>query len=237
MNRKKTVEDYRDKKRSRIPDLPGIDIQTGLSRVGGNEELLRSLLLQLLQHCEKAPTQIREALNDDNHELAVHHAHTIKGIAANLGARHLATSAGDFEVILRHGKTEKIPQHLKKFEQTIYVLMAGLKKLVAEEPPPPSPTITNGREDITIITALFTDLEQAVHKRLPQQCTEIISQICNLGVTEEYKALIMKLHYYISAYKFEEAISTTTPLLHSITRNTSDPEDLPATASKQGYGK
>lgn len=66
--------------------IPGVDIQDGLGRMGNNAQLYRRLLNQFACEYSDAPEQLVTALNNGENEAAARLAHSIKGVAGNLGA-------------------------------------------------------------------------------------------------------------------------------------------------------
>ena len=68
-----------------VPPIEGIDIAGGLKRVAGNQKLYRSLLEQFVAKQADASSQIADALEKNDRALAERLAHTMKGVAANLG--------------------------------------------------------------------------------------------------------------------------------------------------------
>ncbi len=219
MNKEKQVAGDAANKSNSLPESPEIDIQTGLARLGGNKKLLKTLLVELYQHCQTVPHEMRAALKNNDHELATYYAHTIKGIAGNLGANRLAASANDIEVILLQGSKNEVPMYLKKFDHAIYSLLAGLKEFVTAESLALKHKFENEKVDVAKVLTLLEDLAQYVQKRMPLQCNETLSQLNTAGVPDEYKSSIDTLHYYISAYKFEEAQSMLVTLLDTLSKN------------------
>jgi len=90
-----------------LENLPGFDVRAGLARVGGNEKLYRKLLTKFHASNVNAMADIRAALEAGDRETATRLAHTVKGVAGNLGAVQLAPAAGALEAALKHGDTEK----------------------------------------------------------------------------------------------------------------------------------
>jgi CheY-like chemotaxis protein len=81
-------------------DMPGLSVQTALKNLGGNESLYKKLFGRFIESYEHAPRQVSEALQAGDQQLAVRLAHTVRGVAANLGALSLASVAGDLEKAL-----------------------------------------------------------------------------------------------------------------------------------------
>src|SRR5262249_44928924 len=84
-----------------LPDMTGVDIADGLKRVAGNSALYRSLLAKFVEGQAGTPEAIRGALRDGDRTLAERLAHTLKGVAGNIGARAVQASAGDLERAIR----------------------------------------------------------------------------------------------------------------------------------------
>jgi len=78
-------------------DLPGLDTKTGLARVAGNGKLYRNLLKKFAKNQANSIEELNKALEDNDIELAKRIAHTIKGVAGNIGATHLQAAAKDLE--------------------------------------------------------------------------------------------------------------------------------------------
>ena len=73
----------------------------GLKRVAGNQRLYRSLLEQFAEKQGTAAREIHEALANGDRALAERLAHTVKGVAANLGMTQVQASAAEVERAIR----------------------------------------------------------------------------------------------------------------------------------------
>lgn len=81
-----------------LPDhLPGIDMKTGLHRVGNNQQLYRTLLKKFSLNQATVLGEIQAALHNNQLKDATHLIHTIKGISGNIGAMGLHTAAHNLE--------------------------------------------------------------------------------------------------------------------------------------------
>ena len=86
-----------------IPSVEGLDSAEGLLRVAGNRKLYLKLLRQFSTQQAEAPAQIAELLKVDDRATAERSAHTVKGVAANLGVKRVQSAAGHLEKALREG--------------------------------------------------------------------------------------------------------------------------------------
>ena len=83
-----------------LPLVEGLDVNDALARIGGNRSLYLKLLRQFLA-LETAPNEITQALERGDWETAERQAHTVNGVAANLGAGTVRTAAAALEQALR----------------------------------------------------------------------------------------------------------------------------------------
>jgi len=89
-----------------LPDLDGIDSEAALQRLGGNQKLYRQLLLKFRDNQADAATNIASALEADDYNTAERLAHTLKGISASLGARHLQELAAGLETSIAENEAQ-----------------------------------------------------------------------------------------------------------------------------------
>jgi len=109
-------------------DLYDIDTSFGLELLQGNAALYHRLLLRLLDRLETFTSEFY-ALNDDT-EAQERHAHTLKGVAANLGAKSISEAAGVLELACKNNTSQKdIADQLTKMEALIPPVLQGLNQL------------------------------------------------------------------------------------------------------------
>jgi signal transduction histidine kinase/CheY-like chemotaxis protein len=86
-----------------MPDIAGLDLKGALARVAGNAPLLRKLIVRFRDTQAGAAARIRAALEKADTETAQREAHTLKGLAGNLGAASLMERAAAVEGLLQRG--------------------------------------------------------------------------------------------------------------------------------------
>jgi two-component system sensor histidine kinase/response regulator len=77
--------------------VEGLDVADGLLRLAGNRALYRKLLTQFVEQQAAAPDRIAALLDAGGHAEAERLAHTLKGVAGNLGARGIQAAAAELE--------------------------------------------------------------------------------------------------------------------------------------------
>lgn len=71
------------------PECPAVNVEAGLATVGGNHDLYRELLLRFVDHYGDSARELRGLLACGDLRGAARLAHTVKGVAANLGVERV----------------------------------------------------------------------------------------------------------------------------------------------------
>jgi len=120
-----------------LPQVEGLDTVTGLARMAGNKKLYWKLLSQFAATQGDAAQQIGTALKANDHVLAERLAHTVKGVAGNLGASSIQYAAANLEkAIAASSAAHEMELLCASLDTSISQLLAGLQPLLprAEEP-------------------------------------------------------------------------------------------------------
>lgn len=88
-----------------LPDLPGVKVAESIRRIGGNVALYYSLLDKFRANQRNVVQKIRAARASNDLKTAEILAHTLRGIAGNLGAEYLQNKA---ELLERNIKNEEL---------------------------------------------------------------------------------------------------------------------------------
>jgi HPt (histidine-containing phosphotransfer) domain-containing protein len=88
----------------RVPVVDGLDTNAGLRRVAGNRKLYLSLLRQFAERQADAAARAAAALAAREHAEAERIAHTVRGVAGNVGLDALASVAGALEKAIQARK-------------------------------------------------------------------------------------------------------------------------------------
>jgi two-component system sensor histidine kinase/response regulator len=124
-----------------VHKVDGLDTEDGVRRVGGNRKLYLKLLRQFANEQKGAPAQIAKLLKTGDWSTAERAAHTIKGVAGNIGAKSVHAISSDLERAIREkmsdAEIERLRQHL---EQTLLPLIQKLETM-PEEGAAQAPTV------------------------------------------------------------------------------------------------
>ena len=87
-----------------LPEIAGINLADGLKRVAGNMRLYRDLLGQFAAKQGDAGARISAALEGGDPKLAERIAHTVKGVAGNIGMAEVQSAAQKLEKAIHEGQ-------------------------------------------------------------------------------------------------------------------------------------
>ena len=114
-----------------LPSLDGIDVESGLKRVGGNQKLYKDLLRKFHDDYPETTDRIKAALAAGDYELAQRLAHTVKGVAGTIGALDMQAGAGELEMAIKNDR-EDVQDLIDTFDQ---LLQTTIQVLSAVPPP------------------------------------------------------------------------------------------------------
>lgn len=118
-----------------IPDeLPPFDIRLALIRTNGKRTLLRRLILSFRERYEHAALELRGLIAQARHDDAERLVHTIKGVAATLGAEELRDVADAMERAYHDQEADNAAELIERFETALSIAIAAAASLVQAEP-------------------------------------------------------------------------------------------------------
>ena|GEM_PF-5554822 len=141
-----------------LPVLPGLDTAAGLKSVGGRVPSYRRLLLMFLDHHVDDAARIRAALDGGAHDEARRLAHSLKGVAATLGAEPLRAAALALETVLKAGDAAGGAAQLATLTAALDESMAGLRAWREGAAASAAKGTTDDKADAAAMLARLTEL-------------------------------------------------------------------------------
>jgi two-component system sensor histidine kinase/response regulator len=121
-------------------NIAGVDTADGLKRVGGNQKLYSKILRQFAGEQRGAPSQIAQAITAGDRALAERLAHTLKGVAGNIGASGVQAKAAVLEKQIRDGAAADVLEDARRGVEGVLEPVADAIRVAlgttAQEPPP-----------------------------------------------------------------------------------------------------
>jgi signal transduction histidine kinase/CheY-like chemotaxis protein/HPt (histidine-containing phosphotransfer) domain-containing protein len=197
------------------PEIPGISLANGLARVGGNRTLYKKLLSQFRAGNTDTEDKIKAALAVGDNNTAARLAHTVKGVAANLGADQLADSGAALESAIKQGRWDNIEELLAQFAKDLKVVSDGIqefeKALVKEQEIVPNGGATNPLEqesqtiDPTELRPLMLELASMLEAGMVDSMDQITALENRLGHSKAAKPL-RKLKDNVDQFDMDSAL-------------------------------
>jgi two-component system sensor histidine kinase/response regulator len=147
-----------------LPPVDGLDSTDGLRRVRGNKTLYAKLLGQFANGQAGTVGQIRAALASGDVDGAMRLAHTLKGVAGNIGAGGVQNAAAAVETLLRdrsagEATSQAIAQLCEVLDPFLVRLRAALETSRAAAASAPAVAATHTRAVAAQLTKLFADFD------------------------------------------------------------------------------
>jgi two-component system sensor histidine kinase/response regulator len=188
-----------------LPDIACLDLVQAMRRIGGNTKLVRKLIDRFAQTQGDAMVRIQTAIDRQDMETATREAHTVKGLAGNIGATELLARAGRVEGVLRHGPVDDLSGALQAMGQELALLLDQIARAMVPIPATPGVPATDlvvDRErlasEMQELAALLADDDS----RAAKLADNIAVKLRALGQAQAS----LQLQKNIGRYEFEEAL-------------------------------
>ena len=134
-----------------LPEVPGLNVADGLRRVAGNKKLYRKLLRQFSNTEADVAQRIASALAEKDHALAERLAHTVKGVAGNIGAAAVQNAAAHLEKAIKGSAPAAEIDALRiSLEQCLAPLIHGLQTALERPDGEPAPARAADPEQVKL---------------------------------------------------------------------------------------
>jgi len=198
-----------------IKDLPGIEVNKGLTRVRGNRALYRDLLARFHREYADATSRIKNALDNGDTERLRHLVHTIKGVSGNIGAVDLERTASDLEIELDGKNPRGIEDFIGRFDTALTIVLDSIGRVVerdAEKEKKQAEPVA----DTGVLLKFLLKLQPHVLDREAKPCKEIMKKIIGHTWPDAYVQEVADLNRYIAKYKFKNAQELISQLIEKL---------------------
>ncbi len=187
-----------------FPSIAGVDVAGALKRVAGNKRLCRDLLVQFAAQQGEAHSRLLAAIDSGDLKFAERIAHTVKGVAGNLGLQDVHEVSEKVERSVRDGYG--VPQPLfQEFTATLQRQIQDIRQALAEI----APVESNGTAtiDVGAVLALIASLRRLLEESDGEAADGFFRLESALGGACD-EQLLANLGTAINEFDFAGALST-----------------------------
>ena len=180
--------------------LAGIDTKAGLDTANGNEKLYTRLLKKFRETQSEFAEMFNNALQSSDPTEAERVAHTLKGVAGNIGAKNIQTAAQALEQACQENISDK-SDLLKAVVDELNPVIAGLSILDSSE----QQKTEQSAVDQSAIDSLFNQLKELLEDD-DTDAVDTLDQLLSVFGDHSEKQKLIKLRETVENYEFEEAL-------------------------------
>jgi CheY-like chemotaxis protein/HPt (histidine-containing phosphotransfer) domain-containing protein len=206
-----------------IPPLTGINTEDGLARTQGNSNLYLNLLHKFFSSQQDVMVDFKAAQQAGNWQLAERLAHTLKGIAGNIGPEQLGDCCAALE---KQAKKKQIkPATISKTENALMTVLQSISPLTyADNKHSPLTGLPNKEKLQEILGMLSRQIE-----RFDTQALATLDNNRELFTADTISQKSQSLEEALHNYDFENALIICTALQADMTNHQqkTSPEHIP----------
>lgn len=198
-----------------IPKIEGLDNEAGLVRVAGNKTLYRNLLTKFAHDYTDSRQQIEDALKKGERETAQRIAHTVKGVAGNIGIATVQNKAANLEAGIRD-ESNILDQQIIEFGNALSDATSRVAQALSDTEVEIEAENKNGNTET--LRDFLDKLAPHVQKRKPKPCKEIVLEMEAFIWPDNVTDDVNDLMTFVSKYRFKEANASMDKLLNVLNK-------------------
>jgi PAS domain S-box-containing protein len=181
-----------------LANIKGFDTVNGLARVGGNQQIYINILKKFCKNNVNSAIEIKDAIDKKEIKLADRIAHTVKGVAGNIGADDLYKSASSLNDILKLGLSKDSAAILKDFTSKLASAIKNINNsgILLEE---------KSKNKVKVDVKASAELLNKLAELLEDNDSDANECLEKLMAISEYDEL-NEISQMVSDYDFDEAL-------------------------------
>ena len=201
-----------------LPALAGLDTNDGLTRVAGNRKLYLKLLRQFVEEQGPAVGEITAALAAGDVALAERLAHTLKGVAGNVGAKSVYGVAAALEKVIRsQAPTVEVESAKQQVAAVLDPLIAGLHAGLgspaantAAATPAPMVDPVKSRETAAQLSKVLSEFDPGAAEFIEAN-RAALQPLFHEGTWAEFEKLVQGYSFADAQAQLEQRLKTFSP--------------------------
>ncbi|MBF0399058.1 MAG: response regulator, partial [Desulfobacterales bacterium] len=183
-----------------IKILPGVDVISGVKRLGGNFKLFQNLLKEFYDNYSQVPSDIKSAIEKFDIDVAGKLVHTLKGISGNLSATEVHKTAYDLEKAIKE-------QNISESKKLAGRLEAVMKRVVMPIFEQKTIEVIDQKIDLPKLKLIIEKLSKLLHEN-DLEAEDYIESLKNeVRNSQEFINISLDLEKHIRNLDFKTALS------------------------------
>ncbi|MBF0118901.1 MAG: response regulator [Desulfobacterales bacterium] len=183
-----------------IKILPGVDVISGVKRLGGNFKLFQNLLKEFYDNYSQVPSDIKSAIEKFDIDVAGKLVHTLKGISGNLSATEVHKTAYDLEKAIKE-------QNISESKKLAGRLETVMKKVVMPIFEQKTIEVIDQKIDLPKLKSIIEKLSKLLHEN-DLEAEDYIESLKNeVRNSQEFIDISLDLEKHIRNLDFKTALS------------------------------
>jgi len=175
----------------RIPDIPGLNIESALGRMNNKKKLYVSILEKFYNNNQNFISELKVTLDKGDHETAQRMIHTLKGVTGNVGADSLHKSTKIVETSINEKDSKKIEDELNKLDVELKELFGNISSQLDFASKSESQEL-----NIDLVKEIIPKLKQLLIKKSPK-AKVLTKELEEAGLSgEKFEEMVIKLNKY-----------------------------------------
>jgi CheY-like chemotaxis protein/HPt (histidine-containing phosphotransfer) domain-containing protein len=187
--------------------IEGLDIQKGISRSGGTNELFLETLAIFYDEWNERITAIKDSLETGNLSLYTTHVHGLKSAVALIGGDKLSVVALALEMAGKRNDAEYIEEHTKLLFQELDSLLKNIHEVIGSEARTSSPA------DMEALKPMFAVLKSALETLDAGVMHKTVKSLQELAQANGSSEVIKKISNHILSGEYDEAAALVSAVL------------------------
>jgi PAS domain S-box-containing protein len=203
----------------KIPSIPGVDTEDGLRRVAGNRKLYLRLLRKFCSGYAGARDRLEAAIKSEDWAAVSLLAHTVKGVAANIGIGPVQGASAAIEEGARIEPAAVSESQLAEFGRVVDEAVSAIEEAIGSDTLEQVKTAGRVMGSEGELRALLDELPPHLLRRRPKPSKEVLEKLQQYSWPDGLSAFVDRLAVDIRKYSFEEAQTTIEALIAEIEKD------------------
>jgi two-component system, sensor histidine kinase and response regulator len=189
-----------------LPQMEGVDVAGGLRRVAGNKRLYHDLLVRFAAQQADTGAHIAAALESGDGKLAERIAHTVAGVAGNIGLDQVFIAAEKLERAIRQ-TDPTVPVLVEEFNRVMSRQVEVIQRAMRDvESDPPAPRNVAADFDARATTAAIAHLKLLLESSEADAAQAFLALENALAATVD-ETRLSALRVAVNEFDFDGALS------------------------------